>query len=103
MIFGLLTRWALTLGGLLIAVLIFGTALRSDWSTAGVQMVYAIKYYSLLKNLADNYFPVDTLGPAYRKPLTIRSTAAPGGRAQPVAAPVAMQCLVRRRIEITQG
>jgi hypothetical protein len=27
---GLFTRWALTLGGLLIAALIFGTALRSD-------------------------------------------------------------------------
>jgi thiosulfate dehydrogenase [quinone] large subunit len=34
-IFGLLTRWTLTLGALLIAVLVFGTALRSDWATAG--------------------------------------------------------------------
>jgi thiosulfate dehydrogenase [quinone] large subunit len=80
MIFGLLTRWTLTLGGLLIAVLVFGTALRSDWSTAGVQMVYAITYYFLLKNLADNYFSVDTLLPAYRKPLTIGSTALSGDR-----------------------
>ena len=60
MIFGLLTRWTLTLGG--------------------VQMVYANTYYFLLKNLADNYFSVDTL-PAYRKPLTIRSTALSGERA----------------------
>jgi thiosulfate dehydrogenase [quinone] large subunit len=81
MIFGLLTRWTLTLGGLLIAVLVFGTALRSDWSTAGVQMVYAITYYFLLKNLADNYFSVDTLLPAYRKPLTSESTALSGDRA----------------------
>ena len=73
MIFGLLTRWTLTLGGLLIAVLVFGTALRSDWSTAGVQMVYAITYYFLLKNLDDNYLSVDALLSAYRRPLTIRS------------------------------
>jgi thiosulfate dehydrogenase [quinone] large subunit len=68
MIFGLLTRWTLTAGGLLIAVLVVGTALRSDWSTAGVQMVYAIIYYFLLKNLADNYFSMDVLLAAYRKP-----------------------------------
>ena len=72
MIVGLLTRWTLTLGGLLIAVLVFGTALRSDWSTAGVQMVYAITYYFLLKNLADNHFSVDTVLSAYRKLLTFR-------------------------------
>ena len=51
----------LVLGHLLIVALVFGTALPSDWSTAGVQMVYAIIYYFLLKNLADNYFSVDTL------------------------------------------
>ena len=39
---GLFTRWALTLGGLLITVLVFGTAMRSDWNTVGVQMIYAI-------------------------------------------------------------
>ena len=61
MIFGLLTRWTLTLGG--------------------VQIVYANTYYFLLKNLADNYFSVDALLPAYRKPLTIRSTALSGERA----------------------
>ena len=81
MIFGLLTRWTLTLGGLLIAVLVLGTALRSDWSTAGVQMVYAITYYFLLKNLADNYFSVDTLLPAYRTHLTFRPTALSAERA----------------------
>ena len=81
MIFGLLTRWTLTLGGLLIAVLVFGTALRSDWSTAGVQMVYAITYYFLLKNLDDNYLSVDALLSAYRRPLTIRPTALSGEHA----------------------
>ena len=60
-ILGLLTRWALTLGGLLIVVFVFGTSLRSDWPTVGLQMIYAICYYFLLRNLPDNYFSVDTL------------------------------------------
>jgi thiosulfate dehydrogenase (quinone) large subunit len=58
---GLFTRWALTLGGLLIAVLIFGTALRSDWPTVGIQMIYSITYYFLLLNRADNAFSLDAL------------------------------------------
>ncbi len=33
---GLFTRWALMFGGLLITALIFGTALRSDWTTVGI-------------------------------------------------------------------
>ena len=58
---GLFTRWALTLGGLLIAVLVFGTAMRSDWNTVGVQMIYAITYYLLLVNRSDNRFSLDAL------------------------------------------
>ena len=64
---GLLTRWALTLAGLLIAVFVFGTSLRSDWPTVGLQMIYAICYYLLLRNLAENYFAVDTLRTRDRK------------------------------------
>jgi hypothetical protein len=29
-------------------VLVFGTALRSDWETLSIQMLYAIIYYLLL-------------------------------------------------------
>ena len=58
---GLLTRWALTVGGLLIAALLLGTALRSDWSTVGIQMIYAITYYLLLKNIADNRLSIDAV------------------------------------------
>ena len=58
---GLLTRWALTLGGLLITALIFGTALRSNWATVGIQMIYSITYYLLLVNRAENRFSVDVL------------------------------------------
>jgi thiosulfate dehydrogenase [quinone] large subunit len=63
---GLLTRWALTLGGILITALVFGTALRGDFSTLGIQMIYAIAYYLLLANLSDDHFSVDTL--LHRRP-----------------------------------
>jgi thiosulfate dehydrogenase [quinone] large subunit len=58
---GLFTRWALTLGGLLIAALVFGTAMRSDWNTVGVQMIYAITYYFLLVHRSSNRFSLDAL------------------------------------------
>jgi thiosulfate dehydrogenase (quinone) large subunit len=58
---GLFTRWALTLGGLLIAALVFGTAMRSDWNTVGVQIIYAIAYYLLLVNRRYDRFSLDTL------------------------------------------
>jgi thiosulfate dehydrogenase (quinone) large subunit len=58
---GLFTRWALTIGGLLIVALIFGTALRADWPTVGIQMIYSIIYYLLLVNRSDNSFSVDGL------------------------------------------
>jgi thiosulfate dehydrogenase (quinone) large subunit len=58
---GLFTRWALTLGGLMIAALIFGTAMRSDWNTVGVQMIYAITYYLLLVNRDYNRFSLDSV------------------------------------------
>jgi thiosulfate dehydrogenase [quinone] large subunit len=69
LVIGLFTRWTLTLGGLLIAALVFGTGLRSDWPTVGVQMVYAIIYYFLLRNLADNHFSFDGLLARHRKSL----------------------------------
>jgi thiosulfate dehydrogenase (quinone) large subunit len=58
---GLFTRWALALGGLLIMALVFGTAMRSDWNTVGVQMIYGITYYLLLVNRGDNRFSLDAL------------------------------------------
>ena len=58
---GLFTRWALTLGGLMIATLVFGTAMRSDWNTVGVQMIYAVTYYLLLVNRSNNRFALDAL------------------------------------------
>jgi thiosulfate dehydrogenase [quinone] large subunit len=58
---GLFTRWALALGGLMIATLVFGTAMRSDWNTVGVQMIYAITYYFLLVHRSSDRFSLDKL------------------------------------------
>jgi thiosulfate dehydrogenase [quinone] large subunit len=58
---GLFTRWALVLGGLMIATLVFGTAMRSDWNTVGVQMIYAITYYFLLVHRSSDRFSLDKL------------------------------------------
>jgi thiosulfate dehydrogenase [quinone] large subunit len=45
---GYRTRFGLVAGGLLMSALVFGTALRGDWTTLGIQMVYAVVYYVLL-------------------------------------------------------
>jgi hypothetical protein len=50
----------------LITALIFGTALRRDWTTVGIQIIYAITYYLLLLNRADNAFSVDALFGVHR-------------------------------------
>jgi thiosulfate dehydrogenase (quinone) large subunit len=61
LLMGLWTRTALVIGGLLVAALAFGTALRSDWDTLGIQMIYAAIYYLLLANRRDNRFSIDHL------------------------------------------
>lgn len=58
---GLRTRLALLAGGLLMSVLVFGTALRGDWSTLGIQMVYAVVYFLLLTARAHDRFTLDRL------------------------------------------
>jgi thiosulfate dehydrogenase [quinone] large subunit len=59
--FGLFTRWALVIAQLLIAALVFGTSLRSDWVTVSIQMIYAIALYLALANLDDNCCALDRL------------------------------------------
>ena len=61
LVLGLWTRWALAVGGLLITALVFGTALRGDWNTVGVQMIYAVAYYLLLACRRHNYYSFDTI------------------------------------------
>ncbi|MEM1044279.1 MAG: DoxX family protein [Bacteroidota bacterium] len=58
---GLWTRWALVAGGLLMTVLVFGTALRQDWGTLGSQMVYAFLYFALLFARTYDYYSLDQL------------------------------------------
>jgi thiosulfate dehydrogenase [quinone] large subunit len=58
---GLWRRLALVGGGLLIIALVFGTALRSDWDTLGIQMIYAAIYYLLLVSRTYDRFSVDYL------------------------------------------
>jgi thiosulfate dehydrogenase (quinone) large subunit len=48
LLIGFCTTLALLGGSLLILVLTFGTTLRQDWSTAGIQLIYAAVYAALL-------------------------------------------------------
>ncbi|WNG48129.1 DoxX family membrane protein [Archangium minus] len=56
---GLLTRAALFAGGLVMVSLIFGTALRSDWETLGLQMIYAALYSALMATAHVNRLSLD--------------------------------------------
>ncbi len=55
------TRRALFLGAGLMIVLVFGTALRQEWSTLGTQMVYALVYYVLLAGREHNRLCFDAV------------------------------------------
>ena len=59
LLIGLKTRWAAAAGSLLIAILIFGTSLQEDWALVGSQMIYAIFFFILIKNLEHNALALD--------------------------------------------
>ncbi|MGB7356104.1 MAG: hypothetical protein WBD06_20530 [Acidobacteriaceae bacterium] len=61
LLLGLCTRIALVAGSLLIMVLTFGATWRQDWSTAGVQLIYAAVYAALLALDRWNDYSVDRL------------------------------------------
>lgn len=61
LVLGLWARTALLLGALLMAFLIFGTALRSDWSTLAIQLFYAFLYATLLATREYNSYSIDAL------------------------------------------
>ncbi len=48
---GQFSKWGYTLGGLIIAALLFGTTLKEDWATAGTQTVYVIAFAYALRTL----------------------------------------------------
>ena len=58
---GLLTRFSLIAGGLVIMCLVFGTNLAQDWLVSGLQLIYAFLYYYLLVHLDQNRFSIDGL------------------------------------------
>ncbi|WPB79621.1 DoxX family membrane protein [Archangium violaceum] len=74
---GLLTRSALFAGGLLMVSLIFGTALRSDWETLGLQMIYAALYAALMASARFNALSVDAWWAAARRHKVPASTRSP--------------------------
>jgi thiosulfate dehydrogenase (quinone) large subunit len=58
---GIGTRVALVAGSLLSLVLTFGATLNQDWESAGLQLVYATVYASLLAFRHHNSFSADGL------------------------------------------
>ena len=60
LILGLLSRWAVTAEGLLVTVLLFGTALRSDWTVVSHQMIYLLFVFILLAVEDYDYFSIDS-------------------------------------------
>jgi thiosulfate dehydrogenase (quinone) large subunit len=59
LILGLWSRWAITAEGLLVTVLLFGTAIRSDWTVVSHQMIYILFVFFLLAVEDWDYFSVD--------------------------------------------
>ena len=58
---GFYTSPALLGGSLLMLVLTFGSTLRQDWSTAGVQLMYAAVYAALMAFHGWNDYSLDWL------------------------------------------
>ena len=58
---GVASRYVLLLGGLLIAVLTFGSTLTQQWEIAGTQLIYALVFALLLVWRRYDLFSVDGL------------------------------------------
>jgi thiosulfate dehydrogenase [quinone] large subunit len=58
---GLRTRMALIAGSILLIALAFGSNLRQDWESAGLQLIYASIYAALLAFRDKNTYSLDTL------------------------------------------
>jgi thiosulfate dehydrogenase [quinone] large subunit len=58
-LFGLATRFALIAASFTILVLTFGSTLRQDWESAGLQLIYAAIYAALLAFRRENAYSVD--------------------------------------------
>ncbi len=58
---GMAMRYALVLASLTILALTFGSALRQDWESAGLQLIYALIYALLLAFRRENAYSLDNL------------------------------------------
>ena len=58
-LFGFGSRYVYVVGLMLIASLTFGAALRQDWDSAGLQLIYALLYAILLASREYNVISVD--------------------------------------------
>lgn len=58
---GLYTRLALIAGAVLLAMLTFGSTLRQDWNSAGLQLIYASVYAALLAFRSKNTYSLDSV------------------------------------------
>jgi thiosulfate dehydrogenase (quinone) large subunit len=62
-LFGFQTRRALISGSILMLFLTFGSTLRQDWPTVGIQLTYSVVYSLLLAGIRFNSYGVDRLVP----------------------------------------
>jgi thiosulfate dehydrogenase [quinone] large subunit len=60
-LFGLQTRRALQAGSALMLVLMFGSSLREDWPTVGIQLTYSVVYCILIAGVQFDGFGIDCL------------------------------------------
>ena len=59
-LFGFQTRRALISGSVLMLVLTFGSTLRQDWPTVGIQLMYSVVYSLLLAGARLNSYSIDS-------------------------------------------
>ncbi len=57
--FGIATRFGLTLGGLWMVVLIFGSTLIEKYDLVGIQLIYSLIFFLLLQYLEMNALSID--------------------------------------------
>ena len=58
-LFGFQTRRALISGSVLMLILMFGSTLRQDWPTVGIQLTYSLVYSLLLAGIRFNSYSID--------------------------------------------
>lgn len=58
---GLFTRWTVIAGGLWMVPLVFGTTIRQDYPTVGIQLLYALLFFVLQVWESSNRISLDAL------------------------------------------